>query len=98
MKLNILHLLLSVRLVLLPAHYQHYPIAGKAWRFFCKIESSHKVDFSKLEYISSAGLGILIGTQKRLNDSGHELVLTKMTPHIRDVLRYAGFDMVFKIK
>ncbi len=36
---------------------------------FDMITKSCTVNFSELEYISSAGLGILLGTQKRLSDS-----------------------------
>ena len=41
----------------------------KAREFFQNIYESKIVDFKKLDYISSAGLGVLLGTQKRLNES-----------------------------
>ncbi len=56
------------------------------------------IDFSGLDYISSAGLGILLATQKRLNESGHALAIAGMNRHIRDVFHIAGFDLVFKIE
>lgn len=63
-----------------------------------QIITSSIVDFRKLEYISSAGLGALLRTQKRLSESGHGLKLRNMNKHIRDVFRYAGFDTVFEIE
>jgi anti-anti-sigma factor len=71
--------------------------ADKATSFFGQIQDTHTVNFEKLDYISSMGLSILLVTQKRLLDTGHELVMIKMTGHIRDVFGYAGFDEIFKI-
>ena len=64
---------------------------------FNSVTSSCEVDFTNLEYISSAGLSVLLVTQKRLNESENSLKLTNMNKHIRDVFRYAGFDTVFEI-
>ena len=63
-----------------------------------KVQTTVKVDFGELRYISSAGLGLLLGTQKRLIDSGHKLEIINMTPHIRDIFTIAGFDFIFDIK
>jgi anti-sigma B factor antagonist len=62
------------------------------------IQTTVKVDFAELRYISSAGLGLLLGTQKRLMDSGHKLEIINMTPHIRDIFTIAGFDFIFDLK
>lgn len=63
-----------------------------------QIKSTTYLDFGALDYISSAGLGLLLKTQKRLNHSSQELVLKNMSKHIREIFRYAGFDMIFKIE
>lgn len=63
-----------------------------------KVQTTVKIDFGELRYISSAGLGLLLGTQKRLIDSGHKLEIINMTPHIRDIFTIAGFDFIFDIK
>ena len=52
--------------------------AGKAREFFVEISVSQEVDFDKLDYISSAGLGVLLSTQKRLGESGHSLRLKNL--------------------
>jgi anti-sigma B factor antagonist len=62
------------------------------------IDTSVTVDFGELEYISSAGLGVLLSVQKRLSRSGHGLRLTNMNPHIAEIFRIAGFDKVFEIE
>lgn len=63
-----------------------------------KVESTTTMDFAELRYIASAGLGLLLATQKRLNDKGQRLDIVNMTPHIRDIFKIAGFDFIFDIK
>ncbi len=63
-----------------------------------KVGTTTTVDFAELRYISSAGLGLLLATQKRLNDKGQKLEIANMTPHIRDIFTIAGFDFIFDIK
>jgi anti-sigma B factor antagonist len=69
-----------------------------AKKVFQEISESTRVDFKNLDYISSAGLGVLLMTQKRLKDADQELILINMNDHIGEVFRYAGFDMIFKIE
>jgi anti-sigma B factor antagonist len=64
---------------------------------FEKINKSTVVNFKELDYISSAGLSVLLVTQKRLSDNHQQLKLINMNNHIRDVFKYAGFDMIFEI-
>lgn len=64
---------------------------------FEAISTSHVVDFEKLEYISSAGLGLLLSTQQRLSSSGHQIRLVNLSPHIKNVFVCAGFDTIFEI-
>ena len=63
-----------------------------------QITESCKVDFGDLSYISSAGLGLLFGTQKRLVDGGGGLTLINLSPHIREIFQIAGFDNIFEIE
>lgn len=55
------------------------------------------LDCSGLDYISSAGLGVLLKTQKRLMASGGRLRLMGVRPHIRDIFVFSGFDQLFEI-
>jgi anti-sigma B factor antagonist len=62
-----------------------------------QVTESCTVDFAELSYISSAGLGLLFGTQKRLVDGGGGLTLINLSPHIREIFQIAGFDNIFEI-
>ncbi|GAB6041643.1 STAS domain-containing protein [Endothiovibrio diazotrophicus] len=49
------------------------------------------IDFSQLDYISSAGLRVLLMTAKRLKPAGGALALCGMRDHIREVFELSGF-------
>jgi anti-sigma B factor antagonist len=72
--------------------------ATSAEEFLDRVASSATVDFEQLDYISSAGLGILFATQKRLKESGEALTLKNLNPHIREVFALGGFDTIFEIE
>ncbi|MEE9269675.1 MAG: STAS domain-containing protein [Candidatus Krumholzibacteria bacterium] len=63
-----------------------------------EVTGSLVIDFAELDYISSAGLGVLLGAQKRLGESGSSLKLVSMNKHIREIFRIAGFDRIFEIE
>ena len=69
----------------------------KAYEVFDRIQSSGDVDFTNLDYISSAGLSVLLKTQKRLKDKGEAMKLVNMNQHVKKVFTYAGFDIIFEI-
>lgn len=62
------------------------------------VTGSCTLDFSELEYISSLGLGVLLEAQKRLSNDGHGFVITNLSPHIKDLFKLAGFDLIFEIR
>ena len=70
----------------------------KAQTFMDQIDGARTVDFRELEYISSAGLGVLLKTQKRLAEGGAGLKIVNVNNHINDVFRYSGFNAIFEIE
>jgi anti-anti-sigma factor len=70
----------------------------KAEAEFNKIERSTVVDFSKLDYISSAGLGVLVATYRRLNEKGENLTVRDMSEHVRNIFHFSGLDQLFEIE
>ena len=71
--------------------------AVKAQAFLDQIEGQCVLDLAKLEYISSAGLGVLLKTHKRLMGAGSGIKLINVNNHIHDIFRYSGFDKLFEI-
>jgi anti-sigma B factor antagonist len=71
---------------------------AKAQSFMDSVAEGRVVDFSNLEYISSAGLGVLLKTQKRLSENGEKLKIINVNSHIHDVFRYSGFHAIFEIE
>ncbi len=55
------------------------------------------LEFSGLDYISSAGMRMLLSTAKKLKALSGKLVLCSLTPTVADVLRLSGFDHVLDI-
>ena len=56
------------------------------------------LDCTGLEYISSAGLGVLLKTQKRLLAANGKLRLTGVNRQLRDIFMYSGFDQILEIE
>jgi len=71
--------------------------APAAQAFLDKTSGVVTLDCRALDYISSAGLGVLLKTHKRLLGSGGKLRLTGVGPHLKDIFTYSGFDQLFEI-
>ena len=56
------------------------------------------VDFSRLDFISSSGLRVLLIAAKALKADAGTLVLCGMKAHIEEVFRISGFDRIIPIK
>jgi anti-anti-sigma factor len=71
--------------------------AVRAQTFLDGVDGQCVIDLAKLEYVSSAGLGVLLKTHKRLMGSGNGIKLVNVSHHIHDIFRYSGFDKLFEI-
>jgi anti-sigma B factor antagonist len=63
-----------------------------------KLPGPLTLECSQLEYISSAGISVIMQTWKRLNSQGSSLRLTGLTPRVRNVFGFAGLDKVLDIQ
>jgi anti-anti-sigma factor len=72
--------------------------AARAQAFLDDVKGACILDLAGLEYISSAGLGVLLRTHKRLMSGESGLELVNVNKHINDIFRYSGFDKLFAIK
>ncbi len=64
-----------------------------------ELEETDKLvlDLSTLEYISSAGLRVLLSAAKAMDDNG-EMVVTNVRPEVMDVFEVTGFTDFLNIE
>ena len=55
------------------------------------------LDFSQLDYISSAGLRVLLGAAKQLRASGGKLGMFGLNQSVREVFEISGFSSILSI-
>jgi anti-anti-sigma factor len=72
--------------------------AEEAMATLQRFDGSLIADFSGLDYISSAGLSVIVETFRRLTGGGHSFRLVNMQPRVRNVFRYSGLDRVLQIE
>ena len=56
------------------------------------------LDFSSLEYISSAGLRVLLGEQKAMSKKGGKMLVKNVNDTIMEVFEITGFTDVITIE
>lgn len=56
------------------------------------------LDFKELEYISSAGLRVLLSTKKMINTINGKLIILNVNDVIKEVFELTGFDSILTIK
>lgn len=59
--------------------------------------SSLILDFAQLEYISSAGLRVLLIAQKQMNKQG-KMALINVNETVMEILELTGFDQILTIQ
>lgn len=59
----------------------------------------HKLllDFAGIDYLSSAGMRMLLSVTKKLKTLSGKLVLCSVTTNVMDVLKMSGFDHVLEL-
>lgn len=61
--------------------------------------SGHVVaDCTELDYVSSAGITVLLELHKRLSKDGQSFRLVGMNPRVKTVLVYTGLDKILAIE
>lgn len=68
--------------------------------FTRELEAGHCkliADFGAVEYTSSAGLRVLLGTVKRARSGNGDLRLAGTNPDVRKVLELSGFTSILKV-
>jgi anti-sigma B factor antagonist len=63
-----------------------------------KLPGPLTLECAQLDYISSAGISVIMQTWKRLNGQGSSLRMVGVTPRVRNVFAYAGLDKILDIQ
>lgn len=58
-------------------------------------ENNFLLDCSQLDYISSAGLRVLLMAAKKLKSKNGKIVIAALKSHIKEVFDIAGFSTIF---
>lgn len=56
-----------------------------------------ELDFSQVEYISSAGLRLLVALQKQAKAGGNTMVIRNINAVVKEVFRISGFNKSFTV-
>lgn len=73
------------------------PAAQKALDGVLAVASKVALDFTKLDYISSAGLRVVLGAAKTLLASGGSLGIFGLNPSVREVFEISGFSTILAV-
>jgi anti-anti-sigma factor len=60
--------------------------------------SSVAIDLSEVDFLSSAGLRVLLAAAKAAQTKGGKIVLISPKPAVLDVLKVSGFDKLIEIQ
>jgi anti-sigma B factor antagonist len=60
-------------------------------------ETKFLIDCTHLDYISSAGLRVLLMAAKKLKNKSGKIVIASLKDHIKEVFDIAGFSTIFPI-
>ncbi len=55
-------------------------------------------DISELDYISSAGLRVLLTAQKKVNAQGTSMIIVGAKPEIKEIFDMTGFSSIMTIE
>lgn len=64
------------------------------------MDEGHKrflLDFSKVDYLSSAGMRVLLSATKKLKVKEGELALCSMHEEVMEIIKMAGFERILSI-
>ena len=56
------------------------------------------IDLSQLEYISSAGLRVLLLVARKVQQAQGKMALFGLAPGVREVFSISGFDTIFTVR
>lgn len=73
------------------------PAEHKVFEFINNGQNRILADMGGVDYLSSAGMRMLLSVTKKLKTISGKLVLASVTPNVMDILKMSGFDHVLEI-
>jgi anti-sigma B factor antagonist len=73
------------------------PKAQDALDKACEAGSKVLVDFSNLDYVSSAGLRVLLMTAKKLKSQSGQFHICNLNETVQEVFEISGFSSIFNV-
>lgn len=55
------------------------------------------LDFEKVDYLSSAGMRLLLSETKKIKSKGGQLVFCRMSDEVMEIIKMAGFERILTI-
>lgn len=62
------------------------------------VDKSVSVDMSGLDFICSAGIGLMVMAYRKLKEKGGDIYLVNLNEHIKKVFKVSLLDKVFNIQ
>ena len=56
------------------------------------------VNMAQVEYVSSAGLRVLLAVEKKMKAKGGTLIVEESAPAVMDVFKITGFDKILTLR
>lgn len=56
-----------------------------------------QIDMEELEYVSSAGLRVLLSATKKIKAAGGSMLVKNVNPQVMDVFKITGFNAILTI-
>lgn len=72
--------------------------ADEAFRALLEKSQYHlHIDFSGLEYISSAGIGVILSHQDEIYQNGGKILFSGLSPKVLNVFQLLGLNQLYQI-
>jgi anti-anti-sigma factor len=72
-------------------------LEGRLGRWFEEPGTSLVLDLNGLDYISSAGLRIILSAAKKMKSRNGKLCLSRLQPRVKEVFQVSGFSSIIPV-
>ena len=73
------------------------PVVEKKLAGLIEVSSKIAIDFTNVDYLSSAGMRLLLSLTKKMDAKGGQAAFFGMDEDVLEIIRMAGFERILKI-